>query len=184
MLLTALAVVLYSAAFIAGVRIGRRENWIAYTVTPTCLGIILLRVFFRFHPDVEYDLFPWDWYALIRTAYWWPFAFMILGVAVGRFKAVLARAPIEILAGVLFCFGILQIWGDATASNDRLGGKPRNGLCGQTSSYSCGAAASATLLAQHNIYATEREMADLCTTGPMTGTDEFEVCMGLRAKLP
>ena len=59
----------------------------------------------------------------------------------------------------------------------------RTGVCEQTTNYTCGAAAAATLLQHCDVPATEREMAELSWTNSLTGTDEFCVARGLRRKL-
>src|SRR5690606_34010665 len=58
----------------------------------------------------------------------------------------------------------------------------RNGVCQQTTDYTCGAAAAATLLHAYGVEADEQEMAERCWTNALTGTDELCVARGLRQK--
>src|SRR5206468_5816059 len=76
-------------------------------------------------------------------------------------------------------------WSSDVCSSDlRLQGSPgMDGVCRQTSDYSCGAAAASTFLARLGIAADEQEMATRCGTTPWLGTDEFYACRGLREKL-
>ncbi|MEK7271110.1 MAG: cysteine peptidase family C39 domain-containing protein, partial [Planctomycetota bacterium] len=58
-----------------------------------------------------------------------------------------------------------------------------DGVCRQTTGFSCGAAAAATMLHGLGVPATERQMAALCWTNAFTGTDEFAACRGLSKRL-
>jgi len=55
----------------------------------------------------------------------------------------------------------------------------KDGICYQTTEYSCSAAAAVTLLARHGIQATEAQMAALCLTRTGLGTSSLGLYRGL-----
>lgn len=174
----------FAGAYGAGWVAGRREGRLALIVTAVCLFFLLLRAFFRYFPDVEYALLRFDGYASVRAWWMFPFALAILGVGTRRMGTRNARIGVAVMAGVLFVRVSILLQASAGFAASDLEGKPdEHGVCRQTSSYSCGAAAAATQLARMGIPADEREMAKRCGTNRFTGTDEFAVCRGLRGKL-
>jgi predicted double-glycine peptidase len=175
---------LFTASWAAGVWIGGRSKPVALAVAALTSGLILLRALFRFLPDIEYPLLSSNLYSAIRP--WWvfPFALVLLGIGARRMRQRPLRAAAGIAALGAFLFALQQPWAWATFDPSEFTGKPDcDGVCRQTQDYTCGAAAAATLLAHLGIGSDEREMARLCGSTPLTGTDELAVCSGLRAKL-
>jgi predicted double-glycine peptidase len=84
----------------------------------------------------------------------------------------------------LFVIGLEPGWALATFRPDDYTGRAgRDGVCPQTQYYTCGAAAAATLLGQYGVRTDECEMARLCGSAPLTGTDEVSVCCALQEEL-
>lgn len=171
-------------AFVLGLWLARRGKRSAYAVVSVGLAAVLLRALVRYVPEVEYAVLPFDLYAVIHP--WWalPFAFAILGAGTHEMSTPGARRGVGVFAGVLFLVAIQRLWFTARFEPASVHGLVRrDGVCMQSTDYTCGAASAAMLLHQLGVKTTEREMAELCWTNGLTGTDEFGVCRGLRAKL-
>jgi predicted double-glycine peptidase len=90
-------------------------------------------------------------------------------------------AIFTILAGVFFLFCSLRlVFPGYRGLSDRVVEE----YCIQTTSWSCGPAAGATLLAHLGIAASEREMAYRCGAFPYRGTSDYGLWHGLRQSLP
>jgi len=175
---------LFAASCAAGMYVGGRAKPAALTVAALSLLAILVRVLFRFRPDLEYPLLASGLYSAIRP--WWvfPFVFVSTGIGMRRMRRWPSRLGMVCAAGGLFVVGLEPSWVLATFhADDYTGCAGRDGVCLQTQDYTCGAAAAATLLGQYGVRTDEREMARLCSCAPLTGTDEIAVCCALRAKL-
>jgi hypothetical protein len=167
-----------------GYAISRKGTRAAQVAIAIGLLFVVLRAVVRWSPAVEYALLPFDLYAIIHP--WWafPFAFLILGAGAPHMSTPGARRGVAAFAVVLYLVGVQRLWITATFDPQTVHGVVnRDRVCIQSTSYTCGAASAAMLLDQHGVGATEREMAELCWTNGLTGTDEFGVCKGLRAKL-
>jgi hypothetical protein len=166
--------VLGALGFVLGWRLGK---------VAVGLVLILARAFFAHFPAIEYLLFPYDFYAVIRP--WWavPVATLVLGVGVHHMSTPLARKLVGVFALGLYLSCVQRLWITATFDPETVTGVVRNGICKQTTHYTCGAAAAAMLLDSHGVQVTEREMAEVCWTNGFTGTDSFCVARGLRNKL-
>lgn len=174
----------YAGCLAAGVCVGRRKGRGVTIATVATLAVILIRVVFRFDPAIEFRLFGAGSYAAVRP--WWGhvFAFFILGIGVRQMTVRWRRMVVEVFAGVLLVLVAQRLYADARFDPDVLSGRPgQNHVCMQTSTYSCGAAAASTMLAEFGVESTEGEMASLCNTSPVWGTDEFSVARGLDRKL-
>lgn len=184
-LLFAVCMLLYLAAGLLGYWVGKKKSKKVVTIfAATCLVFILARSFFRYFPMVEFTLFPFDLYAVIRP--WWaiPFAMAILGVGVSQMSTSFSRKGVGVFAVGLFLVCGQRLLTTALFDPSTMTGVVmRDGVCPQTTDYTCGASAAATLLAHYGIEASEREMAERCWTNSLTGTDEFCVARGLRQKL-
>src|SRR5688572_14163548 len=148
------------------------------------LVFVLLRAVVRWSPAFEYDLLPYDLYAIIHP--WWafPFAFVILGAGAPHMSTLNARRGVWVFTFLLGLVGLSRLWITARFDPTTVHGVlDRHGVCIQSTDYSCGAASAVMLLDRHGVRTVEREMAELCWTNGLTGTDEFGVCMGLRQKL-
>ncbi len=133
----------------------------------------------------EARLFPWDAYPYLEP---WltlaPAAFLAgAGLQAAR-RSVWKRDALLVLGGLFVVRTAFTAWG-SRESLDGLDGRVRaDGVCLQTSEYTCGPAAAVALLHWHGIPSTEREMAELCATRPgFGGTSECGLMRGLRRKL-
>lgn len=167
--------------YLAAKRWGRRALILSISL---CAAVILVRGFCLYFPDLEYRLLPFDGYADFRPILAFPVATLFLGTAIPlvrtravRLLALAMALFIPLLEGVLVGVTLRMDY-------SRLTGRPgSDGVVLQSSPYSCGAAAAATLLHRIGVPADERRMAELCRTNALTGTDLFLVCSGLRRAL-
>ncbi len=170
------------AAYVLGIVLGRRK--VAPLSAAVCLLFLLVRIIFRYRPDIEYGLFSFPAYVHVRT--WWPFWFgiVIFGVGASRASTQVRRMISATVAGIVLAFPFHGLFAGVTRDAWDLTGRPDyGGLCMQTQSWTCGPAAAATILAELGIESDEREMAMLCDALPLTGTDAVSMCFGLRRKL-
>jgi predicted double-glycine peptidase len=173
-----------AACYALGLWLGKRPGRVPAIAAAVCLLFLLLRAFLRYYPAIGYPLLAFDAYAGFHGWWMFSFAFCILGIGTRKMSTRFARGGIAVLAGLLFLFVGSRLIASAAMDYATFTGVAReDGVCRQTTGYSCGAAAAATLLAQLGAPATEREMAERCGAGALTGTDEFAVCRGLRQKL-
>jgi hypothetical protein len=182
----AAALILFAASLALGVRLGKKRDpdRVALATASVCVVLLVLRAVFRFHPEIDYALLPVDAYAAVRP--WWafPFAFAALGIGTRRMSTRFSRAGVAVCAGLLLAFAASRLFATAALDPSSFRGRPGpDGLCRQSTDYSCGAAAAATLLARLGVATDEGAMAEACGTTALTGTDEFGVCRGLREKL-
>ncbi|MCC6740438.1 MAG: hypothetical protein IT452_15445 [Planctomycetia bacterium] len=185
MLALLLALPLFAAAFAGGVWVGRRRVKAAPWVVGAAAFLIFLRIFWRLYPQYEYPLFPWDWYVEVRP--WWVFAAAELAIGVGAAKMSTkgARVGVGMLGLLLWVVAGQRMFLSYMLPQDEMKGiADSHGVVRQSTDYTCGAAAAATVLEQLGVRATEREMAAECGTNAFTGTDEFGVARGLRRRLP
>lgn len=184
-LLLFVVLLLSAGGFGLGAWLGKKSLRTATITVAVGLGFVLLRALVRYAPHLEYRLLPFDAYAIVHP--WWafPFAFLILGVGVRHMSTANGRKLVGVFAGLLLLVAVQRLWITARFDPSTVHGVvQRDGVCMQSTDYSCGAA-SAVMLLHHGagVTTTEREMAELCWTNGLTGTDEFGVCMGLRRKL-
>lgn len=171
------------AGCLAGWGAGRRGQTASLTALGVAIAFIGLRVLFRFFPECELPLLSSGLYATIQPYGLFPFAFLVLGVAFARTKRI-NRLALSAGALALFVLALCRPWAMATFNRSEFIGMPGpDGVCLQTQDFTCGAAASATLLTSLGIPSDEAEMAYLCRSAPLTGTDEMDICRGLRRKL-
>lgn len=185
MLVAILAAVCLAGALFAGLSLGRRNpRWTWRALSFAAFLIFARLVMFRI-PVVEYSLFPWDWYASVRP--WWGFAAALFfcGAAIFLVRRMFIRILVEVGLGfVLLVAGNLLVASFRFDHSDKMENFPDgNGLLLQSTDYTCGAAGAAMLLHLFGVKASEGEMAQLCGTTAVTGTDEFCVRRGLRKKL-
>jgi len=179
-----IALLLFAGSFAAGALAGRRGMKTSIAVASVCTALVTLRILWRLHPRTEYAVFPWDWYVPIRA--WWVFvpAQVVAGVGAVRMSTWGARVGVGVFAAALLLVAGQRLFLTLDIDQSRMEGRPDgSGVCPQTTDYTCGAAAAATVLAQIGVPTTEREMAVLCDTNAFMGTDEFGVAQGLRRKL-
>jgi hypothetical protein len=166
----------------AGVLAVRRNRRVATALVGAMLALILVKVLLARIPDGEPRFLPWNWYPLVE-GWWYLFpAMFIFGAGFGLYhRSVLKRDALLVAAGILLLRCAAIGWVLARPS-DLLGTVGTDGVCHQTSGYSCSAASAAMLLDRYGIHATEREMAELCITCNATGTTQSGLLRGLRIK--
>lgn len=167
-----------------GAWLGKKSVRAATIAVATGLLFVLLRALMRYVPPLEHALGPSDLYAVAHP--WWafPFAFLLLGAGARHMSTANGRKLVGVFAGLLLLVALQRLWITARFDPTTMHAVVRpDGVCIQSTDYTCGAAAAAMLLHQVGVTTTEREMAGLCWTNGLTGTDELGVCMGLRRKL-
>ncbi|MGH7144693.1 MAG: cysteine peptidase family C39 domain-containing protein [Planctomycetota bacterium] len=175
----------YAGAFWIGRRAAQRYKKRSEMLLLPCLAAMLFYLLLYYSPQLEFDIFRFHGYLYVRP-WWMPvLVFFFFGLAFERLELRRKRVGIAILAGLVGILYCMRLGAFALAPANHLNGQPRgpSGVCMQTSGYSCGAAAAATLLAQIDVQASEAEMAELCGTNAMMGTDTFSEMCGLREKL-
>lgn len=179
-----LAAALFAAAGAWAMR--RSRPW-ATAAAAAFLSLILLKAIVGHVPALEPTVFPWDWYPLVEPS-WYLLPAMFLA---GAGLQLLWRSPwkrhlLLTASALLFARTGAAAW--ATLRTPELEGTVNDsGVCLQSASYSCGAAAATSFVYYYGVRATEKEMAELCLTragGPgLIGTSDAGVVRGLRRKL-
>jgi hypothetical protein len=133
----------------------------------------------------EARLFPWDFYPVVEPWLTTGPAAFLAGAGVHAARASLWKRDALLVLGGLFLVRTGWTAWPSGGALERLDGRVRaDGVCLQTSDYTCGPAAAAALLHWYGISATEREMAELCgTRAGFGGTSECGLMRGLRRKL-
>lgn len=182
--LFAIGIAILTASLIVGLRARRHGPRAATAVIVLCLVPVLVRATLLFFPGLEYRFLCLDGYALLRP--WWsvPFAIALFTTASPHMTSKLSRAGLVGLSLILWISGTDRLLATARFDPQSMDGRIDGaGVCRQTTDYTCGAAAAATLLYRYGVHSDEREMAEHCWTNSLTGTDELCVARGLRRKL-
>ncbi len=173
-----------SVALLAfGVYLGKKDKQTAIKWAIGCILIIGIKVFLQYNLDFEIQFLNFTFYSYFRQ--WWALApaLIILGIAVFQIKRHWLRIVAEVFSGILLLVFIHFLYCQLFSKYDMMKGVQNKKMCCmQSTGYSCGAAASATLLGQYNIVTSEKEMAEKCGTS-ILGTDEFSAYRGLKNKL-
>jgi len=160
---------------------GRRAAWWAIGAT---LPLLLIRWATRAHPETARFFFPFRWYGILHVWWAYPVAYFFLALPGSRVAGRVTRGLAHICLMLITVTVGVRSAGEFRVNPRELTGRPNEwGLCAQTTTYSCGASAAATLLGLHDIPSSEREMAVFCGTNPLLGTDPVSVQYGLRRKL-
>ena len=180
-----LALLIFSltGSFLLGLRI-RGNRALASIVAVVCTLMLVIRAIFRHFPDIEFALLPFGWYSAIHA--WWavPFAFLLFGIGIVQLRSKRERWGLGFLAAALFFATVSHGWATVRLDPDEQNGVPdARCVVFQTTKFSCGAAAAATVLTRIGYPTTEREMAIRCGTNAVTGTDEIAAALCLREKL-
>lgn len=164
---------------LVGVFVGRvfsrfgKLLWVLGYIIPGMLIIMLGMV--RFNSDL-YFIRPFSWIAVGRIR------FVVLSLAVAMGLTVpLSRLPYKIeklivcllMAGFVIWFSVMPFLMPALIKEQlsNLQTKfDKNGICRQTTDYTCGPAAAVTALGRLGLSATEGELAVLSYSSPVTGT--------------
>lgn len=164
----------------------RSRTW-ATAGSALLLSLILLKAVVGHIPAAEAALFPWDWYPYVEPT-WYLLPAMFLAGAGLRLLWRSAWKRHLLLAGTALLFARTGAGGWVTSRPPQLEGTVNDaGVCLQSSSFSCGAAAATSFVYYYGVRATEKEMAELCLTregGPgLIGTTDAGLMRGLRKKL-
>jgi predicted double-glycine peptidase len=151
----------------------RKPWWVLGYILPSVLIAMLAMVRFN---NTLYFVSPFSWIAVGRVR------FVVLSLAVSMGLTVpLSRLPYKfeklivcfLMAGFVIWFSVLPFLVPALIKN-RLSNLQtkfdKNGICRQTTDYTCGPAAAVTALGKLGLRADEGELAVLSYSSPMTGT--------------
>ncbi|MDH3590263.1 MAG: cysteine peptidase family C39 domain-containing protein [Planctomycetota bacterium] len=179
----ALIAVLGLLAFALSWRLGRRGKRAVLAGYVVLLSVLLFKAVLHQRPDWEFTLFPSPLYVAYQSWVFFPVALACLGLATGLLTGRNRRA---VFALAVFVW-LVSLWTERwlvlepdISSRERA---DANHHCAQTTWYSCGPAASVSLLSLWGIRATEGEMMGLCRTPPYGGTSLFRIAAGLNRKL-
>lgn len=176
----ALFVLTSAASFAGGVRLRRRRELVCLSLAAVAFRIVLVR-----WQLLGPSLFSPDWYAPVEA--WWavPFGFFLLGAAARRVRTVVVRDVAAVCIGLAFVFFGILAWHESFQDRTVLCGEPGDdGVCLQSTGWSCGAAAAAMYLHSFGIRTDERTMAERCRTTPFFGTSISGMLRGLRPFVP
>lgn len=179
----AAALILFLLGFGLGLWTGKKSERAATWAVAASLLALVARHWLT--PARELALFP-EGTVYLHLRAWWviPFAMIPLGVGVLRLSTPFARKGIALFAAGLFLAAARPVALTALFDPREVTGQVGpNGVCIQTTDYTCGAAAAAMLLHAHGVEASEAEMATICGTNALTGTDVYSVAIGLRQQL-
>jgi predicted double-glycine peptidase len=184
-----LLVQVFAAALmaVAGAWTMRRSRLMGTIAAALLLSLILFKAVVGHIPALEASLFPWDWYPYVEPSWYLVPAMFLAGAGIqGMGRAPWKRGVVTALATLLFARTAAAGW--VTTRTPELAGTVNDsGVCLQTSSYSCGAAAATSFVYYYGVRVTEKEMAELCVTragGPgLIGTSDAGLMRGLRRKL-
>lgn len=151
----------------------RKPYWVLGYILPGVLIAMLAMV--RFDSDL-YFVSPFSWIAVGRIRY------VVLSLAVAMGLTVpLSRLPYKIeklivcllMAGFVIWFSVLPFLMPALVKDHLSNLRTKideNGVCRQTTDYTCGPAAAVTALGKLGLAADEGELAVLSYSSPVTGT--------------
>lgn len=147
------------------------------------LAGLAVRILFAAFREVEARIVPWDAYPFVEHFWVVPFGGFILGAAAVHLERRAARAA-ALAAGAAAFAWLGFVASEMSAPVKPLTGVVSEGVCIQTSDFSCGPAAAAMWLDAHDVAASEPEMADLSVTDPWYGTSTVGMLRGLHRKMP
>ncbi len=154
-----------------------KKYWIPVAVFS--LLFLFLEAFLIQRPDIEYMLIPWIDYAFFRG---WGLlgAFVVFGIGIEQLPKSNQRALI-IFTVFLIIIRMYMWWSILFGLDYNFKEKGfKNGICFQSTQYTCAPSSCATLLKHYGIESTEKEMARLCLTGNVRATSNIKTVRGLR----
>lgn len=133
-------------------------------------------------PAAEARLLPFDAYPFIEPLWYLVPLGYTVGAGVWAARNCLWKRDLLLVLGGLFLVRLgLLAWESRGGHAPLRGVVDGEGICRQTTAWSCAPAAAAMFLDRHAIEATEREMAELCASRPgLGGTSECGIVRGLR----
>lgn len=150
------------------------------------LASILFKLVIAHVPVGEPRLLPYDAYAAVANWYYEIPTLYLIGAGVAAAWASRWKRDLLLVLGGLFVVRVGWVLWESRDPGDRLTGRVQSdGVCLQSTPFSCSAAASASLLWHHGVATDEREMARLCDTreGVFGGTSDIGVFVALRKKV-
>lgn len=182
-------VVFIFLVFILGYKIGfwSKQKFSDKSIILGIFGLVifLINVLLRIYPVYEYKIFPWVDYFYYRDV-WGYFGFsIVVGILI---HSVREERRTFILS--LFCVAILAFVSISFKKYKQVNfevierGFSKEGICMQSTGYTCGPTTIATLLYFHGIKASESEMAKLCFSHNYTGSHALTIIRGMRLKFP
>lgn len=181
-----LEILLGIGAVALGVWTARRSMRWAVGTGFVALASILFKLVIAHVPVGEARLLPFEWYAAIANWYYEIPTLYLIGAGVAAAWSSRWKRDLLLVLGGLFAIRVGWVLWDSRDPGDRLTARVQtNGACIQSTSFSCSAAAAASLLWHHGIATDEREMARLCGTreGVFGGTSDIGILVGLRKKV-
>ncbi len=167
-----------------GAWLGKKAPKLAMVWGGAAVLSLLGIVFFNYYPNVEFALFPYRIYGLVRPCRVFLPAFAILGVGASLLGKLRNRRALAAFAVLLVVVGGHRFLITRVLPYRTLTGEvDAEGSCRQTSPWSCGPAAAAMLLDRLGVESDENEMAVLANTNSLAGTDAHSLALGLRKKL-
>ena len=138
---------------------------------------------FGLYPSLALAVIELDTYARMEWEYWLPFAVLMFAVA-SHLVPRRSRRALVLLSCAVAIFAVQQkAWHVVRPAAYDLEGTSVDGVCFQSTGYTCGAASAVTLLNTMGIEATEGEMAELMRTPPRHGITSVGAAYGLKRKL-
>lgn len=183
-LVCVVALVLIGAGMALGAWLGRREDRRPATAA-VALALLALALHASLTPARELAWFP-DGGLYHRVRSWWviPLAMIPLGAGTAVMSTPFARKGLGVFAALVLLSAARPVVLTAAFDPSTVNGRVApSGVCQQTTDYTCGAAAASMLLHACGVEASEAEMALLCGTNALTGTDVYSVAVGVRQKL-
>ena len=163
------------ACLAGGVLVARRFRRAAAIVCAGVFIVLLIRVALLHRPDLEANLLPWLWYWSIQPYWHYPMGFLVFGVGLWtlRRSPPCRRLAVSVTAVAALVWAV-ELYAAALVRLDRMRGVlAADGVCLQTTDYSCAPAAAVALLHMRGVAATEREMAALCRTTVLV---DLQIC--------
>jgi len=164
-----LLIVLSLAGFYVGWRyVGPMTSRWWIVIALACLGITIMFSVFRFYPALEYHLIPSFIGNFVEIVRWSPFVTLFFGIAAKKVTRKFLPIELAILALLFFTYAIMRVnWiYQGNRINQNKFQISEEGVCVQSTGYTCAPACAVTLLKHFGIATTEKEMADLSHTGP------------------
>ena len=144
---------------------------------------LIVMASFALWPILPIQFMPISIWAAIGREFWLPFTVLFFACA-SQLVPIRSRRALVLLVCCLVVFvGVFTSWRLHRPKAYDYRRNMLDGVCLQTSDYTCGAAALVTLLDRIGIEATEGEMAELSGTIPGRGVSDFQAAAGLREKL-
>ncbi len=174
---------LFAVLFLFGQQLGGRGPRAAFAGLAVCIPFVLLPAVLSYWPSLGYAAAitgPWG-----RIYIWWPafFAFVVLGIAASRTVARTPRVAFitcAVVYGLITLYRLFAIYGVDMAPLEHKTGA--DGICRQSTGWTCGPACAVTLLSHFGIHVTEGEMARLSLADPFRGAEDVQLALAIREK--